>query len=146
MLDTQFFIKIGANVRDRYRKHIFQDAKDINDDNFEPYSKGYGERKRADKFKRQASQYANSKAPVLTSDLLRDYSLIKTSSTGFQIGWTTFGARVEHLRKMGRVLTTSDKPLHTKVFKYLTTEAHKYIKKGSDKLIPKKTTRHKIGK
>ena len=146
MLDTQFFIKIGANVRDRYRKHIFQDAKDINDDNFEPYSKGYGERIRADKFKRQASQYANSKAPVLTSDLLRDYSLIKTSSTGFQIGWTTFGARVEHLRKMGRVLTTSDKPLPTKVFKYLTTEAHKYIKKGSDKLIPKKTTRHKIGK
>ena len=146
MLDAKFFIRIGANVRDRYRKHIFQDAKDINDKQFKAYSAEYGARKRADKFKRQASQYANSKAPVLTSDLLRDYSLIKTMSNGFQIGWTTFGARVEWLKNMGRVLTTSDKPLPDKVFKYLTTEANKYIKKGSDKLIPKKTTIHKIGK
>ena len=67
-------------------------------------------------------------------------------SNGFQIGWNIFGERVEHLRDKKRVLTTSEKPLPTKVFKYLTTEAHKYIKKGSDKLIPKKTTRHKIGK
>ena len=146
MLDAKFFIRIGANVRNRYRKHIFQDAKDINDKPFKAYSAEYGARKRADKFKRQASQYANSNAPVLTSDLLRDYSLIKTMSNGFQIGWTTFGARVKWLKDMGRVLTTSDKPLPDKVFKYLTTEANKYIKKGSDKLIPKKTTIHKIGK
>ena len=147
MLDAKFFIRIGANVRDRYRKHIFQDAKDVFDKPFKAYtSKQYEQRKRANKFKRQASQYANSNAPVLTSDLLRDYSLIKTMSNGFQIGWTTFGARVKWLKDMGRVLTTSDKPLPDKVFKYLTTEANKYIKKGSDKLIPKKTTIHKIGK
>ena len=146
MLDATFFRKIGPNVRDRYRKHIFQDAKDVYGWAFKSYTAEYGARKRADKFKRQASQYANSNAPVLTSDLLRDYSLIKTMSNGFQIGWTTFGARVEWLKDMGRVLTTSDKPLPDKVFKYLTTEANKYIKKGSDKLIPKKTTIHKIGK
>ena len=29
MLDKMFFLKIGPNVRDRYRKHIFQDAKDV---------------------------------------------------------------------------------------------------------------------
>ena len=103
MLDKMFFLKIWPNVRDRYRKHIFQDAKDINDKPFKAYSAEYGARKRADKFKRQASQYANSNAPVLTSDLLRDYSLIKTMTNGFQIGWITLGARVEALKKMGRV-------------------------------------------
>tara|TARA_R110002020_G_scaffold60133_3_gene163243 strand:- start:726 stop:1262 length:537 start_codon:yes stop_codon:yes gene_type:complete len=106
----------------------------------------YKKAKEGDMFKRQSSSFKDSTNPVLSGDLLRDYSLIKTMSNGFQIGWTTFGARVEHLRKMGRVLTTSAKPLPDKVFKYLTTEANKYIKKGSDKLIPKKTTIHKIGK
>jgi hypothetical protein len=146
MLDAQFFIDVGANVRDRYRNHIFRKAKDINDESFKPYtSETYEQRKKAGKFKR-FTKGDKLTSPVLSGDLLRDYSLIKTMSNGFQIGWTTFGARVEHLRNYGRVLTTSDKPLPTKVFKYLTTEAHKYIKKGSDKLIPKKTTRHKIGK
>ena len=143
MLDGTFFLKIGPNVRDRYRKHIFQDAKDVFGKPFKAYKSKYGQAKRANKFKRQASQYANSKAPVLTSDLLRDYSLIKTSTNGFQIGWITFGARVEHLKKMGRVLTASDQALPKGVETYLSTEAHKYIKK---KLGPNKTTIHKIGK
>ena len=37
MLDAQFFIKIGANVRDRYREHIFRKAKDINGNSFSKY-------------------------------------------------------------------------------------------------------------
>ena len=149
MLDATFFRRIGPNVRDRYRKHIFQDAKDVFDKPFKDYKKNkkgisiYGQRKRANKFKRQASQYANSKAPVLTSDLLRDYSLIKTASRGFQIGWTTFGARVEWLKKMGRVLTSKSQPLPDGVISYLSKEAHGYIKK---RLGPNKTTTYKIGR
>lgn len=149
MLDSTFFRRIGPNVRDRYRKHIFQDAKDVFDKPFKDYKKNkkgisiYGQRKRANKFKRQASQYANSKAPVLTSDLLRDYSLIKTSTSGFQIGWITLGARVEALKKMGRVLTTKQQPMPDGVISYLSKEAHGYIKK---KLGPNKTTTYKIGR
>ena len=149
MLDATFFRRIGPNVRDRYRKHIFQDAKDVFDKPFKDYKKNkkgisiYGQRKRANKFKRQASQYANSKAPVLTSDLLRDYSLIKTMRNGFQIGWITLGARVEALKKMGRVLTTPQQPLPDGVISYLSKEAHGYIKK---KLGPNKTTTYKIGR
>ena len=111
MLDATFFLRVGPNARDRYRKHIFQDGKDVFGKPFKTYSKEYGERKRANKFKRQASQYAGSKAPVLTSDLLRDFSLIKTTSGGFQLGFTTYGARVKHLKKMGRVLSASNQPL-----------------------------------
>ena len=69
MLDGTFFRTIGANVRDRYRDHIFRKAKDVYGRAFKKYSKEYGIKKRANTFKRQASQYANSNAPVLTSDL-----------------------------------------------------------------------------
>tara|TARA_Y100000593_G_scaffold18826_1_gene37551 strand:+ start:862 stop:1296 length:435 start_codon:yes stop_codon:yes gene_type:complete len=143
MLDKMFFIKIGPNVRDRYRDHIFEDAKDVFGKPFKAYSKSYGERKRANKFKLQASDYANSKAPVLTQQLLNDYSLIKTMRNGFQIGWATLGARVEALKKLGRVLTTPQQPLPEKVISYLSKEAHGYIKK---KLGPNKTTTYKIGR
>ena len=143
MLDLQFFLKIGPRVRDRYRDHIFRNAKDVFGKPFKAYTSKYGQNKRANKFKRQASQYANTNAPVLTSDLLRDYSLIKTASKGFQIGWTTLGARVEWLKKLGRVLTTPQQPLPEKVISYLSKEAHGYIKK---KLGPNKTTTYKIGR
>ena len=149
MLDKIFFLKVAPNVRDRYRDHIFKKALDVFDKPFKDYKKNkkgisiYGERKRANKFKRQASQYANSKAPVLTSDLLRDYSLIKTASRGFQIGWTTLGARVEWLKDMKRVLTTKKQPMPNGVIKYLNNEAHSYIKK---RLGPNKTTTYRIGK
>ena len=143
MLDATFFRRIGPNVRDRYRKHIFKDAKDVFGKPFKAYKSKYGQRKRANKFKRQATQYANSKAPVLTSDLLRDYSLIKTATSGFQIGWTSLGARVEWLKKMGRVLTTKSQPMPDGVITYLHKEAHGYIKK---RLGKNKTTTYKIGK
>ena len=143
MLDLQFFLKIGPNVRDRYREHIFKKALDVFGKPFKAYTSKYGERKRANKFKRQASQYAGTNAPVLTSDLLRDYSLIKTASRGFQIGWTTLGARVEWLKDMKRVLTTKKQPMPNGVIKYLNNEAHSYIKK---RLGPNKTTTYRIGK
>ncbi len=148
MLNRKFFLKEGPITRDRYRKHIFEDAKDIDDKKFPNYtktkfSKLYGERKRANKFKRQASKYANSTAPVLTGDLLRDFSLIKVSDTGFQIGWSAFGARVGHLADKDRVLTKPTKALPTGVVSYLSKQAHKYIGK---RLGKSKTTIHKIGK
>jgi len=152
MLDATFFRRIGPNVRDRYRKHIFgsdasgkyvQQAKDVFGKPFKAYKTKYSQRKRADKFKRQASSFKDSTNPVLTSDLLRDYSLIKTMSRGFQIGWTTLGARVEWLKKMGRVLTSKSQPMPDGVIKYLHNEAHSYIKK---RLGPNKTTTYKIGR
>ena len=145
MLSHKWFKEVGTQIREAYRTHVFTEGLDVNDKSFKPYtSETYEQRKKAGKFKR-FTKGDKLTSPVLTGDLLRDYSLIKTSSTGFQIGWTTFGARVEHLRNYGRVLTTSDKPLPTKVFKYLTTEACKYIKKETKKLIPCKTKKHKIG-
>ena len=129
MLDAKFFRRVGPNVRDRYREHIFKKAKDVFGKPFKGYTTEYGQRKRSQSFRRQANQYANSKAPVLTSDLLRDYSLIKTMSNGFSIGFQALGDRINHLRKMGRVLTDNKQPLPKKVIKYLDSEVDKEIKK-----------------
>ena len=118
MLDATFFRRVGPNTRDRYRKHIFQDAKDVFGRPFKGYTKEYGTAKRANKFKRQASQYSGTKAPVLTSDLLRDFSLIRTSPNGFQLGWVTHGAKIKWLKDMGRVLSASNQALPDSVIKY----------------------------
>jgi hypothetical protein len=143
MLDAKFFRKIGPRVRDRYRNHIFKNALDVFGKKFKGYKEPYKTKKRSGKLKRQATQYANTTAPVLTSDLLRDYSLIQTRANGFQIGWTTLGARVEWLKKMGRVLTTSAKALPDSVAIYLQEQVKIEIDK---KLGGNTTTVHKIKK
>ena len=146
MLNRKFFNKIGPNVRDRYRDHIFRKAKDINEKKFSSeYSAKYKQKKSA-KGKGFIGGYPIN-APVASGQLLNDYGMIGSpKSTGFTIGWSIFGARVEWLKKLGRVLTTPKKPLPDKVLKYLTTEASKFIKKETNKFIPNKTTKHKIGK
>ena len=139
-INANFFRRLGANVRDRYREHIFGKAKDVHGKPFKSYSSKYGERKRANKFKRQASNYASSKAPVLTSDLLRDFSLIRTSRGSFELGWVTHGAKVKWLAKVGRELTTKRQPFPKKINKYMEREVFKAIEKS----LPNKTTRHKL--
>ena len=147
MLDKKFLKSIESEVVERYRKHIFIGAKDVNGRKFKNYSKVYGERKRADSFKRQASKFANTKAPVLTGDLLKDYGHIKTTDNFLSFGFSIYGSRVEHLRRMGRVLTSKDKPMPLGIVRYVSKEASKYISKGIKKKFGNNKTRiHKIGK
>ena len=145
MFSAKFFTKLGANVRDKYRKHIFDDGKDVNDDLFKEYSDEYGEQKRANSFKRQDSKYASKISPVLTGDLMRDLALSKVTNTGFFIGWNVWGSKVISLNKQGREITTKDKPLPDSVVKFMDKKAESYIHKTHIK--PNcKTTKHKIGK
>ena len=132
MIDKKFF-KIGANVVAKFRKHTFEKALDINGKKFKGYSAKYGIAKRANKLKRQASEFANSTAPVLSSDLLRDWKLRKVTNNGFSFGTTAFGDRVEHLAKMGRVISKDGKELPKDVKRFLMHEADKYVQKKLDK-------------
>ncbi len=144
MLDKKDFIKIGANVRDNYRTHIFTKALDVNDKKFKGYKEPYRSLKRSGKIKRQAAQSTNTTAPILTTDLLRDFgSVYSTSNKGFKMGWSTYGARVESLRKKGRVLTSKEKALPDGVAKFLDNQVDMAIKK---KLGGNKTTIHRIKK
>ena len=139
-INANFFRRLGANVRDRYREHIFGKAKDVHGKPFKNYSSKYAERKVANKFKRQASNYASSKAPVLTSDLLRDFTLVSADRGGFKVGWASQGAKVKWLSKVGRELTTKRQPFPDKLNKYMEREVFKAIEKS----LPNKTTRHKL--
>ena len=146
MLDAKFFLDVGPEVVRKYREHITKDAKDVYGKKFKPYrSKTYEQRKRANKFKRQQGEYADSTAPVLTGELMIvDFGLMRTPNRkGFQMGWAVQGAKVKSLDKQGRVLTAPDQPLPKDEIKFLDREAHKYIKKGLGK---SKTTRHRIGR
>tara|TARA_R100001443_G_scaffold81301_1_gene88166 strand:- start:328 stop:753 length:426 start_codon:yes stop_codon:yes gene_type:complete len=133
MIDKKFF-KIGANVVARFREHTFNKALDINGRKFKGYSAKYGADKRGNKLKRQATEFANSTAPVLSSDLLRDWKLRKVTDSGFSFGTVAFGNKVKHLAKMGRVISKENKALPDSVAKYLMDQADKYVKKELGKI------------
>ena len=129
MLDRKFFLELSKKVVPMFREHTFINALDVKGKKFKGYSKDYGISKRTGKMFRQASEFANTTAPVLTSDLLRDYKLQGTSSSGFKFGFATRGGRVEHLAKMGRVISSESKPIPDKIGKFVMAEANKYVKK-----------------
>ena len=134
MLDRRFFLELSKDVVPMFRKHTFMDALDVKGKKFEGYSTDYGIAKRSGRMFRQATEFKNSKAPILTSDLLRDYKLQGTSSAGIKFGFATRGGRVEHLAKMGRVISSESTPIPDKIAKYIMKEADKYVLKKLGKI------------
>ena len=134
MLDLKFYIRLAKDVVPMFRTHTFMKALDVYGNKFKGYSKDYGEAKRAGKLKRQASEFKNTTAPILSSDLLRDWRLHGTTSTGFKFGTLVHGGKVEHLEKLGRVLATENKPLPDKIASFIMKQADKYVKKELGKI------------
>ena len=142
MLDRKDFIKIGDNVRDNYRTHIFTKGLDVNDKKFDDYKEPYRTLKRTGQLKRQATQFADTTAPILTTDLLRDFGTIDVrDKNGFTMGWSISGGKIAGLAKKGRFLTTKEKPLPDSVLTFMIVEVDMAIRKN---LGPDKTTVHKI--
>ena len=134
MLDRKFFLELSKDVVPMFRKHTFIDALDVKGKKFKGDSTDYGIAKRSGKMFRQATEFKNSTAPILSSDLLRDYKLQGTSSTGFKFGFATRGGRVEHLAKLGRVISSESKPIPDKIAKFVMAEANKYVKRKLGKI------------
>tara|TARA_R100000664_G_scaffold33598_1_gene51173 strand:+ start:56 stop:484 length:429 start_codon:yes stop_codon:yes gene_type:complete len=134
MLDLKFFIKLAKDVVPMFRKHTFIKGLDINGRKFKKYSTKYNQLKKSGKLFRQATEFAQSNAPVLTSDLLRDWKLQGTSSSGFKFGTLTQGGKVDNLAKMGRVISTDRNPMPDKIEKFILNEADKYVKKELKKI------------
>ena len=134
MLDGKFFIGLAKDVVPMFRKHTFMDALDVKGKKFKRYSTKYGEAKWSGILKRQATEFANSTAPVLSSDLLRDYKLVKITSSGFQFGFPTQGGKVINLAKMGRVISSEADPIPKKLDKFVMKQADKYVNKRLGKI------------
>ena len=165
MLDKQFFITHGPIIRDRYRKHIFDKAKDVYGKPFKGYSTygskwvtmnvkksfrqsapkegySYSQAKKGKMLKRQDEAFANKNSPVASGDLYRDFGIMRTTSDGFQMGWAIWGAKIKWLKDMGRRLSTSDQPIPKELIEYLRKNTSGYIKKK----MPKGKKIYKLGK
>ena len=128
MLNFRFFQKINAEVIRRYRKHIFDpagrgaNAKDVYGREYKSYSnkgadvgwrsigKGknrksvfidsYANKKKTGKLKRQDEKFKDSKAPVLTGDLYKDFQLVKLGRSGFTFGNVARQSTVKFLKQI----------------------------------------------
>jgi len=134
MLDRKFFTKYGPDLVACFRKQIFMEGKDVWGKSFKGYSKEYGESKRTGAMFRQATEFKNSKAPILTSDLLRDWTMRSIGSSGFKFGTMAHGGKVENLAKMGRVISAKNKPIPDGCSRKLISNADKYVKKELNKI------------
>ena len=140
-----FWDRVGKEARDMIKAIIFDKGKNVHGGKWldGKYSKSYGAKKAANKFKRQSSTKI---APVLTGDLVNDLgSFVKANPNGFQTGFPTFGNIVQVLRKrFGKkgTITSEDRPMPIAVLKYVVREYHKHIKRNQKYI----TRFHKIGK
>ena len=154
MLDKSFFNELGKDVRDMYRKLIFdpagggKNAKDVFGSNYKSYSKEYGDAKRAGILKGidgtpQDQKHKNSRSPVLTGQLMNSFDTVGSHSEGFGFGTTTQKGKAKKLADMGRVVFSNAKPVPDEVAKFIMQEMTKDVK-GAFKKIRKKIKRKKI--
>ena len=139
VLDLNFFKKINKEVVNRYRSHTFgttsngMKAMDIDDKEYPDY-KDFGKKKSKGTGRRQRAAYKLSKAPVFSGDLLNDFQLRKTNSSGFSFGTVAWGSKVKSLANLGREISRENKALPTKVGNYIMDQADKYVKKELGKI------------
>ena len=139
VLDLAFFKKINQEVVNRYRAHTFgttsngMKAMDIDGREYPDY-KDLGVSKSKGTGTRQRASYKLSKAPVFSGDLLNDFQLRKTNSSGFSFGTVAWGSKVKSLANMGRVISRENKALPIKVGNYIMKEADKYVNKKLGKI------------
>ena len=92
--------------------------------------------------KRQWSKFKDSRAPVFTGDLLRDFRFRSVDDSGFTFGTVAWGGKVKSLNKMGREISTDSQPMPEatiKLFESLVDEA-------MDKELQKKIGKPKVKK
>ena len=145
IIDTRAFEIFEAVAVNEYRKITFDKSNPrMSDDRpFPKYSRGYGNRKQANKLKRQNGQYSNSTAPVVSGDLMLDTnSSFSVKDNAIFIGWSSHAYKLKHLRDNGRFLTSRSNPINPEVIKKLMPSFNKELKR----IMPKGTHTINIGK
>ena len=112
---TSFWKTLGDEVAERIRIHTTVGGKDVDNKGFKKYSTKYADAKAAGKFKRQSSK---SRKPnlTLTGDMMRNLQTRSANKEGAIIGWSgTNAQKVQWNADMGREITTTAKPVTTKI-------------------------------
>ena len=141
MIGLEFMQKMSFKIRKAYVEHIFDKGKDVYDKPFKQYSKLYGERKRANKFKRQSGGYASKITPVLTGDLKNDTKPFATP-TSFGLRFAAHGGKVVSLNRSGREMSSENQPFPKNILKTIEQDVGKEISKK----FKNKTTKTTLGK
>ena len=141
-----FYETLAGVAVNEYRKITFDKSnpKMADGSDFKKYtSKSYENRKKANKLRRQDGSYSNSTAPVLSGDLMLDTKASASpKENAIYIGWSSHAYKVDHLRKMGRILTSKSNPINPNVIKKLMPSFNKELKRT----MPKGTQTITIGK
>ena len=141
-----FYETLAGVAVNEYRKITFDKSNPKMSDckQFKKYtSKTYESRKKANKLRRQDGSYSNSTAPVLSGDLMLDTKASASpKENAIYIGWSSHAYKVDHLRKMGRILTSKSNPINPNVIKKLMPSFNKELKRT----MPKGTQTITIGK
>lgn len=140
MLDKKFFKKNAQDIVNKYRKHIFDPAgkgsgaETVYGTEYPSYSEPYGTNKRNKSLPRRWAKFANSKAPVLTGDLMKDFQGVIITSKGFKFGTPIRGDIVKNLDRLGRTISSNIKPIPEKVEDFIIDLANKYVKRKLGKI------------
>ena len=141
MFSLNFMQKMSFKTRKAYVDQIFEKGKDVFGRPFKAYSKDYGEKKRANKFKRQSGGYANKIAPVLTGYLKNDTKPFATLNS-FGIRFAAHGGKVVSLNRSGREMSSENQPFPKNILKTIEQDVGKEISKK----FKNKTTKTTLGK
>jgi len=126
LFSRAIYENLGAIAINEYRKITFDKSnpKMANKQSFPKYSKGYEKRKATGKINVGGQKrtvhggYARSVAPVAVGGLLLDTQhSVSPANNAIYIGWTSHAYKVDHLRKMGRILTSRSNPINPDVIK-----------------------------
>tara|TARA_R100000773_G_C4161259_1_gene78956 strand:+ start:198 stop:677 length:480 start_codon:yes stop_codon:yes gene_type:complete len=110
------FVALGSEMKDSLIKRT-QEGKDVFNEPFKKYSKGYFNRKKlGNYYPRQATQFAPNKREdvnlTLTSDMLNSMTIKDVDNKSVTIGFTGDSAiKANHNEFMGRVMSSTKKPI-----------------------------------
>jgi hypothetical protein len=135
---SQWFKKLGDEVRDLFLIHVRRDGKDYKGDYFKEYSKEYEERKSRGEFKRQKSRSTRPDL-TLTGDMLDDYQVHKYNNSLVQLGWIgSEAAKVSSNAVRGRRIYGDDKnPFPPSIMNYIYNKFDEEAKKQVNKMAKK---------
>lgn len=122
---------VTMNVRKQHKKNAPKEG----------YS--YEQAKKGNMLQRQDSSYSNSRAPVVSGDLMRDTnSTFSVKDESVYIGWSAHANKLDWLRNNDRILTSRQHPINPNVIKKVMPSFNKELKRR----MPKGVNTITIGK
>ena len=148
LFNKDFWNHFGSVAVNAYRDYIFDKSNPrmSNDRPFPNYSDKYKKQKATGNIKLQNQSFANSKAPLLTGDLMRNTNhSTDAKNNAIYIGWNAEASKVKWLRDMSpeRILTSKAHPFPKKI---TGQKLMKLFNQHLKKVMPKGTRTTTIGK